>query len=98
MDPLKVPGIVFGDVPKAAVQIAKVISPEGDYEPADAVVNGCAQGVGAGAAIGAGIGGVCGGPPGALAGAAIGGALGGGFGAAKGGLDYASERDKKAKK
>ena len=94
----KVPGVVYGGAPKAAVEIAKVIAPDGDYEPVDAVVGGCAKGVGAGVAIGAGIGGACGGPPGALAGAAIGGALGGGLGAAKGGLDYAHERDKKAAK
>ena len=94
----KIPGMVYAGGPKAAVQVAKVISPDGDYEPVDAVVGGCAKGVGAGAAIGAGIGGVCGGPPGALAGAAVGGALGGGLGAAKGGLDYARERDRKAAK
>ena len=89
--------MVYAGVPKAAVQVAKVISSDGDYEPVDTVVGGCAKGVGAGAAIGAGIGGVCGGPPGVLAGAAVG-ALGGGLGAAKGGVDYACERDRKAAK
>ena len=73
----KVANAVYGEVPKAAVKVAKKIAPDGDYRAADNVTNGCAAGVALGTSVGTAIGGMVCGPPCMWGGAAIGGARGG---------------------